>query len=108
MLVEMSPRLILDEQWLAWLNGPSVDQSLRAVHHFRRRIVQREGEIVRAARAQGWSWYTIGDWLGVPYQSVHKRWARKIEAAITADNEARANAPPWPEGWLEEFIGLPE
>jgi len=54
---------------------------LRAVAALRRLADQLEALQVRNARAQGWSWDTIGALLGVSKQAVHKKHARTAPTA---------------------------
>jgi DNA-directed RNA polymerase specialized sigma24 family protein len=51
-------------------------ESLRLLEPARDALTTYEGELVAEARRDGHSWEEIGDALGVPKQTAHRRWHR--------------------------------
>jgi DNA invertase Pin-like site-specific DNA recombinase len=56
-------------------------EGLAAVVALRRLADQLEAAEVERAIRQGWSWSRIAEALGVTRQAVHKKFAKRIEAA---------------------------
>lgn len=54
---------------------------LAAVVALRRLADQLEAAEVERAIRQGWSWSRIAEALGVTRQAVHKKFAKRVEAA---------------------------
>jgi DNA invertase Pin-like site-specific DNA recombinase len=54
---------------------------LAAVVALRRLADQLESAEVERAIRQGWSWSRIAEALGVTRQAVHKKFAKRVEAA---------------------------
>lgn len=50
---------------------------LRILTDRRRELEREEAELVRSARAQGFSWQGIAGALGVSRQAVHKKYGRR-------------------------------
>lgn len=50
---------------------------LRALTERRRELEREEAELVRTARASGFSWQGIAGALGVSRQAVHKKYGRR-------------------------------
>ena len=56
-------------------------EGLAAVVALRRLADQLESAEVERALRQGWSWSRIAEALGVTRQAVHKKYAKRVEAA---------------------------
>jgi DNA invertase Pin-like site-specific DNA recombinase len=56
-------------------------EGLAAVVALRRLADQLEASEVERAIRQGWSWSRIAESLGVTRQAVHKKYAKRVEAA---------------------------
>jgi DNA invertase Pin-like site-specific DNA recombinase len=56
-------------------------EGLAAVVALRRLADQLEAAEVERAIRQGWSWSRIAEALGVTRQAVHKKFAKRVEAA---------------------------
>ena len=56
-------------------------EGLAAVVALRRLADQLEASEVERALRQGWSWSRIAEALGVTRQAVHKKYAKRVEAA---------------------------
>jgi DNA invertase Pin-like site-specific DNA recombinase len=56
-------------------------EGLAAVVALRRLADQLESSEVERAIRQGWSWSRIAEALGVTRQAVHKKYAKRVEAA---------------------------
>jgi DNA invertase Pin-like site-specific DNA recombinase len=56
-------------------------EGLAAVVALRRLADQLEAAEVERAIRQGWTWSRIAEALGVTRQAVHKKFAKRIEAA---------------------------
>ena len=56
-------------------------EGLAAVVALRRLADQLESSEVERALRQGWSWSRIAEALGVTRQAVHKKYAKRVEAA---------------------------
>ena len=56
-------------------------EGLAAVVALRRLADQLEAAEVERAIRQGWSWSRIAEALGVTRQAVHKKYAKRVEAA---------------------------
>jgi DNA invertase Pin-like site-specific DNA recombinase len=56
-------------------------EGLAAVVALRRLADQLEASEVERAIRQGWSWSRIAEALGVTRQAVHKKYAKRVEAA---------------------------
>jgi DNA invertase Pin-like site-specific DNA recombinase len=64
-------------------------EGLAAVVELRRLADRLEASEVERALRQGWSWSRIAEALGVTRQAVHKKYAKRVQAAGIATRRRR-------------------
>jgi predicted transcriptional regulator len=64
-------------------------EGLAAVVALRRLAERLEAAEVERAIRQGWSWSRIAEALGVTRQAVHKKYAKRVEAAAIQTRRRR-------------------
>ena len=82
------------------LEGTNLMDGLRSIQTLLEFITLHEERLIRLARDYGWSWHGIAFEMGVSYQSVHRKWRRKIHGTTYDPNSSRRK-----DKWIERYGG---